>query len=103
MGAAFSIEKVYRRSEDVVARDIQGEFILIPITSGIAEAQDEIFSLNETGRLIWERIDGKKNLKQISDGLKQDYSENSQDIEADVCGLTEELLKRKMVEEVANN
>jgi hypothetical protein len=96
-----SICKVYKPSEDVVARDVQGEFIIIPITSGIGDVEDEIFALNETGRAIWERLDGKKTLGDVGEELAVKYEASKKELEEDILGLTGELLKRRMLVEVS--
>ena len=54
-----SLEKVYKPSDDVVARKIEGEFIIVPLTAGIGDMEDDLFSLDEVGLAIWERLDGK--------------------------------------------
>jgi hypothetical protein len=100
MPTKVDINKVYKVSEDVVAREIQGEFIIIPITSGIGDLEDEIFTLNETGRAIWDKIDSQKSLKEVADSLSSEFDTPSDEIEKDVLGLTEELLKRRMLVEV---
>ncbi len=97
MAKEISLNKAYIASEDVVARDIQGEFIIIPVVSGVADSEDEIFSLNETGRVIWERLDGKTPLKQIAKNLSDEYNSPAKEIESDLLGLMQELAKRKMV------
>jgi len=94
------LEKVYAPSEDVVAREVQGEFIIVPITSGIGDLEDEIFSLNETGHAIWHRLDGKRSLKDLAGDLGAEFEAPEIEIEKDVLGLAEELLKRKMLVEV---
>jgi len=86
--------------EAVVARQIQGEFVLIPILSGIGDLEDAIFSLNETGKAIWNKLDGKKTLAQITQELAKEYQASPSRIANDVAGLIKELLKRKMIEEV---
>ena len=53
METKLCLDRAYRMSEDVVARNIQGEFIIIPIVSGIVDMEDEIFSLNQIGRAAW--------------------------------------------------
>lgn len=93
----IDLNSIYKPSEDVVARDIHGEFIIIPVSSGIADSDEEIFSLNETGRAIWERLDGKSDLKKISSLLASEFEGAIQEIENDCLGLSEELLKRKMI------
>ena len=100
MQAKVESGSIYKASEDVVARDVQREFIIIPITSGIGDLEDAIFSLNETGRAIWERLDGKRSLKKVVEDLSSDFDAAPEKIKEDVLGLTEELLKRKMVVEV---
>jgi len=98
-----SLNNVYKPSEDIVARNIQGELIIIPITSGIGDLEDEIFTLNETGRAIWEKLDGKKTLKEIAQELARDFEGSLEEIEKDVLGLIRELLKRRMLVEVKKN
>lgn len=94
-----NLNQVYLRSEEVVAREVQGEFIIIPITSGVGDLEEEIFTLNESGRAIWESLDGKKTLKEVAGSLVEDFQATPEEIEKDVTGLVEELLKRKMLVE----
>ena len=99
METKINIKNVYKPSEDVVARDIQGELIIVPITSGVGDLEDEIFTLNETGRLIWDRLDGKRSLKDIAGELSAEFESSAGEIEKDVLGLAQELLKRRMLVE----
>ena len=100
MKTKISLDSVCIPSKDVVARDIQGEMIIIPIASGIGDLEDEIFSLNETGRLIWNELDGKKSLRQVAAQLATQFETPQAKIEKDVLGLSQELFKRKMLTEV---
>lgn len=97
MDIKVNLDNIYKPSEEVVAREIQGELIIVPITSGIGDLEDEIFTLNETGRAIWDRLDGNKSLKEIAKELSQDFEGSLEEIEKDVLGITEELLKRRML------
>ncbi|MBU0897239.1 MAG: PqqD family protein [Candidatus Omnitrophica bacterium] len=99
MKAQVDLNSIYKPSKDVVAREVQGEFILIPITSGIGDLEDEIFSLNETGRAVWDKLDGKKNLKSIAEELTEEFQESFPQIEKDCLGILSELLNRKMIVE----
>lgn len=99
--SGISLTKKYAPSEEVVAREVQGEFIIIPITSGIADMEDELFTLNESGRAIWDRLDGKKNLGDIVKDLAAEYEASQQEIEKDILGIVEELLRRKMLVEIS--
>ena len=97
MSEKIDLGMIFARSKDVVARDIQGEFILIPVASGIGELDEDIYSLNEAGRTIWDKLDGEKKLSVIAKELLSDFDAPPEDIEEDVIGLIEELFKRNMV------
>jgi hypothetical protein len=93
-------ENKYHPSEDVVARQIEGELILVPLTSDGGSLEDELYTLNETGRAIWERLDGKKSLGDVTAELSKEFDTPPEEIERDVLGFTAELLRRKMLVEV---
>ncbi len=97
MPAAVKIDAAYKPSEDVVAREIEGEIIIVPLTSGVGDLEDELFTLNETGRAIWTRLDGTTPLSRIAKDLAKEYDAPADTVRRDVLGLVEELLKRRMV------
>ena len=90
-------ESILARSEDIVPREIEGELIIVPIASGIGDMEDELYTLNETGRSIWERIDGKRSIRDIAADLSVEYSAPLDIITRDVLGLAGELVKRKIL------
>jgi len=91
------LHALYVPSEDIVAREIEGELIIVPLISGIGDIEDELFTLNETGRAIWDKLDGNARLKDVVEELSTDYKDSGGEIEKDVIGLVGELLKRRMV------
>ena len=93
----ISLDLIYVPSEDIVARVIEDELIIVPLTAGIGDADDNLYSLNETGKSIWLHLDGKKTLHGITAELVEEFSETQTVIENDVLGLIEELAQRKMV------
>jgi hypothetical protein len=96
MEPKVSLNAIYAPSEDVVAREVQGEFIIIPITSGIG-SEDEIFTLNEFGRAVWDKLDSKKSLKEVVNSLSLKFDAPIAKIENDVLGFAKELLKKKIL------
>jgi hypothetical protein len=97
METDVKINDIYMPSENIVAREVQGEFVIIPIVSGIGDMEEEIFSLNETARAIWGKLDGKKTLKDIAISLVTEFQAPVDEIGQDILGLAQELLKRKML------
>jgi hypothetical protein len=100
MEAQVTLNTTYAPSEDVVFRDIEGELIIVPLTWGVGGAEEEmdaIFTLNETGRAIWQRLDGRRSLKDVVVELAAEFEAIEGEIQADVLGLIQELARRKMV------
>lgn len=97
----IQIDSVYAPSDDVVAREIAGELIIVPLVAGIGDMEDELFTLNETGRAIWKELDGERNLRAIIGTLVQTYDAPAAEIEQDAVGLVQELVNRRMLVEIS--
>ncbi|MEN6343035.1 MAG: PqqD family protein [Methanospirillum sp.] len=93
----LSPESVWAPSEDVVSREIEGELIIVPIAAGIGDLEDELYTLNETGRAIWERLDGRRTLREVAEGLADVYPAPLDEIMRDVLGLAGELERRRIL------
>lgn len=90
-------DSVLIRSDDIVSREIEGELLIVPIASGIGDMEDELYTLNDTGREIWNLIDGKRTIKDIVTELTNNYSAPFDEINRDVLGITRELINRKIL------
>lgn len=97
MTSKAKLESVYVPSEDIVAREIEGVLVIVPIVSGIGDMDDELFTLNDTGKAIWDMLDGRTTLREIAGMLADEYAAAPEALQEDVLGLVSELLKRKMV------
>jgi hypothetical protein len=93
----ITLECVCVPSEDVVAREIEGELVIVPLVSGIGNADDELYTLNPTGHAIWRAMDGKRTLRDITRLLAEEYDAQPEDLEMDVIGLVTELVQRRML------
>jgi hypothetical protein len=96
----ISQNTIYAVSDDVVAREIEGEIIIVPLVAGIGDLEDELFTLNETGKAIWELLDGHRSLQEVARKLSGKYQAEPEKIQTDVLGLVGELFRRGMVVEV---
>ena len=81
-------------SEDVVVRKIEGEIIIVPLASGIGDVNDELYTLNEIGQAIWEKLDGEKTLDQVVKALAIEFSSPEGEIDKDVLGFVAEMVRR---------
>lgn len=80
-------------SEDVVARMIEDDLIIVPLVSGIGNADDDLYTLNETGKAIWQKLDGHLSLGAVSAQLAEDFSATPAEIQVDVLGFASEMVK----------
>ncbi len=93
------LHSAYALPEAIVARDMGGVFVIVPVASGTGAAFDALCTLNDTGRALWESPDGKKTLKDVVDEFSAKYDAPPAVIEKDILGFAEELLTRYMLVE----
>jgi hypothetical protein len=84
------LEKIYRRNENFVFRQIEGETVLVPIRGNVGDL-DCIYSLNPVGALVWEHLDGSQDLKEIQKRITREYDVSDDEAEADLLAFIEEM------------
>jgi hypothetical protein len=97
METQVTMDTICMPSEDVVAREIEGDIIIVPLVAGVGDADDELYALNETGKAIWKKLDGVKSLGQIAAELEKEFSSPAEEIKADVLGFVTEMVKRRIL------
>jgi hypothetical protein len=97
MGSTIERDSAYARSNDLVAREIQGVLVIVPVTSGIGDLEEELFTLNDTAKSIWDMLDGRRTVSEIVAELAAEYEVSPVELDSDIVGLLEELVKRKLV------
>ena len=98
MKPVVNLNAVYAACSDVVVRRVKKEMILIPVTSGIDASEREPYFLNSTGKLIWQRLDGRKSLMTVVKDLAKAFNAPADIIEKDVIEFVENLLARRMLD-----
>jgi hypothetical protein len=88
---------VYAPSEDIVAREIEGEVIIVPLAAGIGDMEDELYTFNATGKAVWDKLDGRRSLDTVIGELAAEFKTEPDAVGDDVVGLVGELLKRKIL------
>jgi hypothetical protein len=84
------LEKVYKKSESIVSRRIGDEYILVPIRQDVGDLES-IYTLNETGALIWELIDGKLKVGEIKESLLEAFEVEPDEAEKDLIEHLQQL------------
>jgi hypothetical protein len=97
MKKVVTMETICLPSEDVVAREIEGDIIIVPLVAGVGDTDDELYTLSETGKAIWQALDGEKTLGQVISELCSEFSSSPGSIEKDVLGFITEMIRRGMI------
>ena len=77
-----ALEKCFSKEDNCVTREIAGETIIVPIKGRVGDL-DSIYTLNEVGTLIWQLIDGQRNIGQIVQSVRQTYDVESEEVTRD--------------------
>lgn len=91
---ALGLDAVCACSDNVVARTIEDEVIIIPLVAGIGDEEDELYTLNETGQAIWQELDGQRTLREVAASLARRFDGKPGELEVDVLAFATELTRR---------
>jgi len=86
----------YCRNANFVFRRIENETILVPIKDNVGD-MGSIYNLNEIGALIWEQLDGERNLEAVKDKITEEYEVLPQDAAADLKAFMTDLVEIEAV------
>jgi hypothetical protein len=97
METSITLSAICSPASDVVARQIEDEMVIVPLSSGIGDMENGLFTLNPTGQAIWQKLDGMLALKGVVDLLVSEFDAPPAEIESDVLDFTRELVQRGLL------
>jgi hypothetical protein len=97
----FTVEGtgVYRRSVDVVCRQVGQESILVPIRQNVGNL-DFVYTLSPVAARIWELLDGSRSIASIADQLCAEYDVDHATASADIAQVVADLAEVSLVSPV---
>ena len=84
------LSRRYRKSPDLVFRQIAGEFVLVPIRHDVADLE-AVYTLGGVGVRIWELLDGVRDGHAILDQIVQEYDVTTDEARTDLLEFLGEL------------
>ena len=90
--------KVYGRRDDVMARNIAGEGLLIPVRGELADLQ-RVFAVNPVAEAVWNLLDGKRTLAEISRQIEVRFEVTAEAAFADLKAFVVKLRELGLVTE----
>jgi methyltransferase-like protein len=91
------LNTIVSRSKSIVGRKTGSEYVLIPVSNNIAD-MESVFTINETGAFIWEQMDGKKSIEELTNLLMEEYEVDYQTALADITGFVETMRDYLVIE-----
>ena len=83
-------DQVYRKDPSIVARQIAGEMILVPIRQNVGDLES-IYLLNETALSAWQQLDGTHTLADIRQQIIQEFEVDETQAGKDLLELMADL------------
>jgi len=68
----MDIQQLYRIKSKFVTRAVGDELIIVPLSGNVAQ-MNELFTLNETAKLIWENLDQNASLESMQTLLTETF------------------------------
>src|SRR5215470_1616580 len=85
------------RGEEIAAKVIDGEAIIINLANGI------YYSMDKVGGLIWEMIEGGRTLEEMVAMILARYDVSQEQVKTDIEQLVNELLQENLVTAAENS
>ena len=82
---------MWKLSPDVVFRDLEGEAVILDLSSGT------YFGLNEVGTRVWRLVDEGRDPSQIVGIVATEYAADRETIAGDVERLLDDLSRRRLI------
>jgi len=89
-------EKIMKKSDDVVTREIEGKVILMPLHKSSKDL-NYIYTLNETASRAWNLFDGKTTLGDVRDSLAEMHDVAVEKVEKELIEFVKDLKSIKAV------
>ena len=86
-------DTMYRKSEDVIERTLDGEAVLLDMNTGL------YYSMDPVGSRAWELLDGSSTLERIAETLCNEYDAEPERVLSDLKELFSDLLSEGLVKE----
>ena len=72
----MNLQTLHKLKSRFVARNVGNELILVPLTANVAQ-MNELFTLNEAGKFIWENINENSTVLEIENLMIETFDIDS--------------------------
>jgi hypothetical protein len=84
------------RNQEFVTRQIAGETIVVPLTSGVGDL-NSIYTLNRSGSLIWRMLGDGRTVSEIAECICKEYEVSMEEATRDAREFLEFLQTTNLI------
>jgi hypothetical protein len=88
------------RNQDVVARQIEGELIIVPVRRGVGD-MNSLYTLNPVGSVLWDFMAEEHSISEMVQRVCNEFDVTAAQAKDDIEGFLESLLQEKLIQSVA--
>jgi len=92
-------DRRFVRNKNFIFRQIVEEMVLVPIRQNVADL-DSIYTLNELGVFIWERLETPTSAAELQEDILEDFDVDAATVQSDLTIFMEELERIGAVEAI---
>ena len=86
----------YRQSKEVVARQIEGETIIVPILKGVGD-MNSVYTLNPVGSVLWHYMAESHSVPEMVERICDEFEVSPEEAQGDIEGFLSSLLEEKLI------
>ncbi len=88
----MDLKTIYLKKTDFVVREIGNELILVPLVGNVAK-MNEMFTMNETGKFIWESINESSTVEDLQNAIIAEFSIDPEIARKDIESFLNQVIK----------
>jgi len=88
------------RNQNVVARQIEGELIIVPIRRGVGD-MNSLYTLNAVGSVLWEFMAEEHSLPDMVARVCDEFEVPAAQAKNDIQAFLDSMLEEKLIQAVA--
>jgi len=90
----------YRRNQDVVSRNIQGELVIVPIRSGVGDL-NSLYTLNPVGSVLWDFMNQGHTIGEMVERVCDEFDVTATEARSDIEAFLDSLMAEELIQSVA--
>ncbi|MCE5175437.1 MAG: PqqD family protein [Bacteroidales bacterium] len=90
----MEIRDLNKLKSQFVTRQVGNELVLVPLSNNVSNMK-ELFTMNETGRFIWENLTEKMTVDKLAEKLMQEFEVDEETAIKDIKLFLEKVSQMK--------